>query len=101
MEIEPDEHEEIVIERALVQFKNEQGEAIGAQYELPLDIDHRKLHILYNTIFNKDQDPAPYLFYLKDVEIKEQLKQVIDKNFSADYNPEKVLEIVCLPQAVY
>lgn len=91
----------VTVERALIQFKNEQGDPIGTQYELPLNIDRKKLHILYNAIFNKDTEPLPYLFYLGDFEIKQQLNEIISEHLQDSFNPEKVLEITCLPQACY
>jgi ribosome assembly protein 4 len=94
--------DEIIIERSLVQFKNEKGEDVGNQFELPLNINRKKLQILYNAIFNKDDDePTPYLFYLNEFEIKDSLEEVIKTNFKDDFNSEKVLRITCLPQATY
>lgn len=96
-----DQIDEPIIERGLIQFKNEQGDDVGNQLELPLNINRKKLQILYNAIFNKDDnEPTPYLFYLNDFEIKDTLSEVIETNYK-DFNSEKVLQITCLPQACH
>lgn len=105
--VEPSDHssnnvDEPIVERSLIQFKDEKGEDIGNQIELPLNINRKKLQILYNAMFNKDQDePTPYLFYLNEFEIKDTLYEVIQTNFKNEFNSEKTLQITCLPQAIY
>lgn len=97
-----EEPDSTLVERSLVQFKNDKGEDIGNQFELPLNINRRKLQILYNAIFNKDDpEPTPYLFYLNEFEIKDTLSELIETNFKEEFDSEKVLQITCLPQACY
>lgn len=99
--MDADQGDEVIVERGLIQFRNEQGDDVGNQFELPLNINRKKLQILYNAIFNQDDaEPTPYLFYLNEFEIKDTLSDVIETYYK-DFNSEKVLQITCLPQACY
>ncbi|KAK9884437.1 hypothetical protein WA026_007284 [Henosepilachna vigintioctopunctata] len=80
------------------QFKSETGEVVGDIMRLPLDCSKEQLNLLCNGILD-NEDVVPYLFYIHDTEIVNNLKKSIDSlNLKAD---EKVLDIIYQQQAVF
>jgi hypothetical protein len=47
----------------------------------------------------KGEEFVPYLFYVEDIEIKSKLEDVLNTITNRDH--EKVIEIMCQPQAVF
>uniref|UniRef100_T1K5S7 NLE domain-containing protein n=2 Tax=Tetranychus urticae TaxID=32264 RepID=T1K5S7_TETUR len=88
------------VERVLAQFKNESGEVLGSPFDLPINVDSRKLSILLNTIYSS-ATPVPYSFFIDDVEIKDSLKKTIDETSDKNWSSEKIVHITFAPQAVF
>ncbi|XP_074598398.1 notchless protein homolog 1 [Brevipalpus obovatus] len=89
------------IQRISARFQNESGEMFGSPMDLPIDIDAKKLSILFNALFNEEKEKLPYLFFLDDIEIKESLRKAVDIQFGSDFSAEKVVTITYAPQAIF
>lgn len=98
---EQDEVEQTISERALVQFCTETGDSLGAQVELPLSVDRKRLLALIHALVPTDQDPAPYNFFIDQLEIRDSLQQTLKQLPESSFSAEHVLNIVCVPQATY
>lgn len=104
------------VERVLVQLKNEQGEATGPAFEIPLTLNSDKLQLVCNAVLKElvkgsgdrkgeadddDEDrDLEFAFFVHDVEIKNSIKDSILIS-GQSFKPEKVLDIVYAPQAVF
>ncbi|XP_053212357.1 notchless protein homolog 1-like isoform X2 [Panonychus citri] len=90
------------VERVLAQFKNESGEIFGSPLDLPINVDSRKLSILFNAIYNSDKESVPYSFFLEETEIRDSLKKTIEESAdSKNWSSEKIVYITFAPQAVF
>lgn len=89
----------LTIERVLAQFTSESGESAGAPFDLPIDVTVDKLQLLCNA-FLETQEKVPYLFFVDGEEIKESLVKTLTGR-QQPIEPEKVLEIVYAPQALF
>uniref|UniRef100_T1IXE5 NLE domain-containing protein n=1 Tax=Strigamia maritima TaxID=126957 RepID=T1IXE5_STRMM len=83
--------------RILTQFKNESGETIGTPFDLPVKVNVKNLQSICNALLQNEEN-IPYAFFINSVEIKSTIDDAI-KNEKIE--TEKVLEIVCQPQAVF
>lgn len=84
--------------KVIVQFKSREEETItGPPLDVPQDIGPEQLELLINTLL-KNEDPAPYSFFIDDVEIIGDLKKHITDN---KVSVEKAISIVYQPQAVF
>lgn len=87
----------------LAQFKSESGEHKGAQVELPTNLRPNDLQAICDALLQTPQDDrVPYLFFVKGAQIKETIATTKDDDEKIiKLDPEKVLEIVFAPQAIF
>lgn len=85
-------------ERILTQFKDESGQNIGTPLDIPLDVTTEKLQLICNAILEEEED-VPFLFFIGDNEISASLKKTLELDPS--FHSEQVVQIRCIPQAVY
>ncbi|KAF7269392.1 notchless protein homolog 1 [Rhynchophorus ferrugineus] len=90
-----DENEES--KRLLCRFKSETGEIAGDMMDLPLNCTVKQLTLICNAILQQE-DPVPYVFFINDTEITENLHKTIDLG---TINTEGVLDIIYQQQAVF
>lgn len=77
-------------------LKSDTGEETGSPLDLPLDITRDQLQLICNALLQEED--KPFLFFVKDVEITNSLKDALDiKNL----NSEEVVEIIYQQQAVF
>ncbi|XP_062508173.1 notchless protein homolog 1-like [Corticium candelabrum] len=86
-------------ERILAQLKNEEGKNLGAPIDLPLDVTAEGLQTICNAL-QENEEALPYAFFIHSFELTGCLRETLDDQ-STGYSTEKVLEIVCQPQAVF
>merc|ERR1712083_213470 len=82
-----------------VQFVSEGGEAPFPPFEVPKDITPAKLLLIIRAFLTEDEEKnRPYLFFVNNAEITEDLASVL-KYQLIDY--ESTLQVVYQPQAVF
>ncbi|KAF7489069.1 Notchless -like protein 1 [Sarcoptes scabiei] len=84
----------------LVQFKTTNNVKIGSPLDIPIDIDADGLQLICDTL-NPDEDKTPYMFFIKDSEIKTTLRNAIDSFAKNEIQMELCLEIICAAQAIF
>ena len=95
------EEEEVEVheKQISVQFVSETGEAPFPPFEVPRDITPAKLLLIIRAFLTEDEEKnRPYLFFVNNAEITEDLASVL-KYQLIDY--ESTLSIVYQPQAVF
>ena len=94
-----EEEEEVHEKQISVQFVSETGEAPFPPFEVPRDITPAKLLLIIRAFLTEDEEKnRPYLFFVNNAEITEDLASVL-KYQLIDY--ESTLSIVYQPQAVF
>ncbi|KAK9746471.1 hypothetical protein QE152_g6027 [Popillia japonica] len=83
--------------RILCKLKSEVGDVIGEELDLPLDCNVEQLTLICNTLL-KQTEHIPYLFYVNDKEITNNLQNCIDPDA---LDTECVLDIIYHQQAVF
>jgi ribosome assembly protein 4 len=96
-----EETDDCLPQRALVQFCNEDGDSLGAQVELPLSVDRKRLLALINALVPTEQEPAPYTFFVNQVEVRDSLQDTLEQLPEDSFSAEHVLNVTCVPQATY
>merc|ERR1711962_794948 len=97
--VEEEEEEEGHEKQISVQFVSETGEAPFPPFEVPRDITPAKLLLIIRAFLTEDEEKnRPYLFFVNNAEITEDLASVL-KYQLIDY--ESTLSIVYQPQAVF
>eukprot|EP00088_Acartia_fossae_P069084 TRINITY_DN8923_c0_g2_i6.p1 TRINITY_DN8923_c0_g2~~TRINITY_DN8923_c0_g2_i6.p1 ORF type:complete len:501 (-),score=73.96 TRINITY_DN8923_c0_g2_i6:38-1513(-) len=82
-----------------VQFVAENGQTMFQPFEVPRNITPQKLQLVLKALFTDESDKnRPYLFFVNDTEIKENLSTAT-QFMIIDY--EKTLHITYQPQAVF
>jgi len=96
---EKGEEEEDESRQITVQFVSESGEAPFPPFEVPRTITAAKLLLVLRALLPEEEERArPYLFFHKEVEVRESLAEVLRLQL-VDY--EATLSIVYQPQAVF
>ncbi|XP_011629781.1 notchless protein homolog 1 isoform X2 [Pogonomyrmex barbatus] len=79
-------------------FKSDTGEVLSdGAVELPIDTNVDKLQELCNALL-QNEIPLPLAFYINNVEVTDDLRKHIGKDFKIS---ENVVEIIYQPQAVF
>lgn len=86
-------------QRILTQLKNEHGDDIGTAIDIPINVSAEKLQLVCNAI-NGNEGSVPFAFFVNEEEITTSLAQTLEKH-NQSFSSEKLLEITCIPQAVY
>ncbi|KAB0801679.1 hypothetical protein PPYR_03865 [Photinus pyralis] len=94
-EMEVEEKEER--KRILCRFKSEAGEELGEMMDLPLECGLEELTLICNAIL-QNEERTPFLFFINDVEITQDLKSTVDLS---TINTENVVDIVYQQQAIF
>lgn len=81
----------------LCRLKSENGEIIGDELDLPANCTIEHLSLICNA-FLQQTEKIPYLFFINDKEIKNNLQETIDLD---SLNTESTLDIVYQQQAVF
>lgn len=85
-------------QRLLAQFVDESGEKIGTPLDIPIDVNVEKLQLICNAVQDETTD-VPFLFFVGDHEISASLQKTLE--LDPAFQTESVVEIRCVPQAVY
>ncbi|RHY65489.1 hypothetical protein DYB30_006864, partial [Aphanomyces astaci] len=95
---ENEDHDDVQVASVIAQFKNEQGESVGPQLDIPVASTVLQMEELVNQLLDNGKQKVPYSFYLNDTEITDTLAaSVRDQNAST----EAALTITFQPLAVF
>ncbi|RHY60539.1 hypothetical protein DYB34_001357 [Aphanomyces astaci] len=95
---ENEDHDDVQVASVIAQFKNEQGESVGPQLDIPVASTVLQMEELVNQLLDNGRQKVPYSFYLNDTEITDTLAaSVRDQNAST----EAALTITFQPLAVF
>ncbi|KAF2293455.1 hypothetical protein P3X46_013173 [Hevea brasiliensis] len=81
----------------MCEFTDREGTALEAPLYLPQDAGPQQLQQIVNELLH-NKEKLPYSFYISDQELLVPLENYLQKN---KVSVEKVLSIVCQPQAVF
>eukprot|EP00271_Cylindrocystis_brebissonii_P008451 TRINITY_DN22761_c0_g1_i1.p1 TRINITY_DN22761_c0_g1~~TRINITY_DN22761_c0_g1_i1.p1 ORF type:complete len:469 (+),score=58.03 TRINITY_DN22761_c0_g1_i1:208-1614(+) len=87
----------MVTNNVICQLADPEGQPLGSQLDLPQDVGPKELDTLLNSLLQAEER-LPYAFYIDEVELVEALGEHLLKH---NVSVEKVLQIVCQPQAVF
>ncbi|KAG9509973.1 Notchless protein-like 1, partial [Fragariocoptes setiger] len=93
----------LIQQSVIAQFVSEDGTDKSESFSLPLDLTPFNLQAICDGLKEKPKDECvPYLFFIQDVQIRDSIKQTIEKNpDSIKFEPEKTLSIVYAAQAAF
>ncbi|KDO30212.1 hypothetical protein SPRG_04995 [Saprolegnia parasitica CBS 223.65] len=82
----------------IAQFKNEQGEPVGPQLDIPLTSTVAQMEELVNQLLQNGKNKVPYSMFINDNEITHNLQASVE---SQKISTEVVLSITFQPLAVF
>ncbi|OQR92233.1 notchless family protein [Thraustotheca clavata] len=92
------EDEEEQVASVIAQFKNEQGEVVGPQLDIPLTSTVTQMEELVNQLLQNGKEKVPYSLFINDTEITHSLQASVE---SQKISTEVVLNITFQPLAVF
>jgi ribosome assembly protein 4 len=87
----------------IVKFFNQDKETTGNPIDVPLDITIKQLETLINSLLG-NENPVPYAFYIKDIEVIHSLKETLEQlreTEGKDFSLEETLAITYQPLSVF
>ncbi|CAK4101877.1 unnamed protein product [Aphanomyces euteiches] len=92
------DNDDVQVASVIAQFKNEQGENVGPQLDIPVASTVTQMEELINQLLDNGNQKVPYSFYLNDVEITDTLVSSVQAQKAST---EAVLTITFQPLAVF